>query len=55
MDWLSMILQTEMPVLICLTFGDKLFAEIMPPTHQHPTEEDADASAEIQQQLKVSS
>lgn len=52
MRWLSMILQTEMPVLVCLTFGDKLFAEVMPDYHQHPKDEEA--SAVIQEQLRVS-
>lgn len=52
MAWLSIILQTEMPVLICLTFGDKLFAESMPAYHQHPKDEEANAV--IQQQLRVS-
>ena len=52
MRWLSMILNTEMPVLICLTFGDKLFAESMPGYHQHPKAEEANAV--IQQELRVS-
>ena len=52
MHWISMILQTEMPLLICLTFGDKLFAEIMPGYRQHPEVEVA--SAVIQEQLRVS-
>ena len=52
MRWLSMILNTDMPVLICLTFGDKLFAENMPRYHQHPKDEEIDAV--IQQELGVS-
>ena len=51
-NWLGMILNTELPVLICLTFGDKLFAESMPGYHQHPKDEEANAV--IQQELRVS-
>ena len=52
MHWLNMIFATDMPVLVCLTFGDKLFAENMPGHHQHPKADEINAV--IQQQMEVS-
>ena len=61
MAWLRAILKKHVPFLVCLTFGDKLFAECMPSRHSHldPPDQskpnDSSIDEQLQKHKKVSS
>ena len=50
MRWLSILEKEDVPVLICLTFADKLFAELMGANGDCDIE---NMKAEVQNQLNV--
>lgn len=41
MDWLRVIAGSGIPALICLTFGDRLFAEQMTEDEEYPDPDNA--------------
>jgi hypothetical protein len=49
-EWLSILDQENVPVLICLTFADKLFAELMGENGDCEIEK---VKAEVERQLTV--
>ena len=49
-DWLSILDKENVPVLICLTFADKLFAELMGENENYDIEK---IKLEMEQQLNV--
>ena len=50
--WLERLHKEKVPVLVCLTFGDKLYAEHMTTSGEHPSVEHM--SREIKSQTTVS-
>ena len=60
MAWLRAILNKHVPFLVCLTFGDKLFAECMPSRQSHldPPDQsklnDSSIDEKVQEHKKVS-
>ena len=50
--WLERLHKEKVPTLVCLTFGDKLYAEHMSDSGEHPSV--ADMSKVIKSQLSVS-
>ena len=50
--WLERLQKEEVPVIVCLTFGDKLYAEHMTKKREHPDKDHMKMM--VKEQLSVS-
>ena len=52
--WLERLQVENVPVLVCLTFADKLYAELMTEDGQHPLKESVRYELAVEQSVSVS-